>query len=340
MDNLDRKRDNLDPQAYYKLYGVYPIGGGEPTAEELAAQKEEFIGSLPEGVRENELVKQYSSAGDMATALVEMNDKLNTKPAATWKGNLDKDLVNSPLLQKFPDTPEGLSEAVKSHIGLEKMLGHEKVPLPKGPEDTAGWALFKKALGIPDKPDGYGLTDAQVDESMKAMVFDKGKFQEIMLKHNATPAQAKGLWSAYQETAKAEYANALNSHKEAMEQVVNELKSDWGDAYDGNVQLGQLVINKFSDDKETADYITSVLAREPMAIKWLAKIGNQFAENKIGDFKYERFSVSPEQAQAEIQEILNDPKHPYNDKNASQKEHDAAVEYVNRLYLARNKGKG
>ena len=56
----------------------------------------------------------------------------NPATPASWKQGLSDDLKNSPLLQKFEDTIEGLSKAFESHANLEKLLGHEKVPIPKG----------------------------------------------------------------------------------------------------------------------------------------------------------------------------------------------------------------
>jgi hypothetical protein len=50
-----------------------------------------------------------------------------------------------------------------------------------------------------------------------------------------------------------------------------------------------------------------------------------------------QFSLAPEQASEEIRKIVKDPKHPYNDPDASAKEHQAAVDYVNSLYATVNK---
>ena len=257
-----------------------------------------------------------------------------------WKSGIDKDLAGSPTLQKFKDSPEGLNNLAKSYENMQKLMGHEKVPIPKGPDEIEGQNAWNKALGIPDKAEGYGLADAKVPDSMKEITFDKNRFAEIAHSFKLTPSQTKGLWGAYQQESLNDYGKALESHKADMAKVVNQLKSEWGDAYDGNVELGQMVINKFSDDKETADYITAVLAKEPKAIKFLSKIGEQFAENKIGEFSYKRFSLSPEQAQAEIDSILKDKKHPYNDQAASDAEHTAAIDYVNSLYATVNRAKG
>lgn len=258
----------------------------------------------------------------------------------TWKTKLSADIQKSPTLQKFDDTPEGLAKAVESHLNLEKLLGHEKVPIPKGPEDSEGWARFSKAFGIPDKADGYGLKDAQIPESMKGMTFDKGKFAEIVHKNRLTPDQANGLWSAYTQMSMEAYNKAIESQKAKMTNVINALRQEWGDGYDANVDLGQTVISKFAGDQETADFLTAVLASDPRGVKFLAKIGGQFAENKVGEFSLKRYALTPEQAQVEIDSIIRDPNHPYMNEKASQAERDRAIEYVNSLYAVMNRSRG
>lgn len=258
----------------------------------------------------------------------------------SWKSKLNSDIINSPTMQKFEDSPEGLQKAVESHLSLEKLLGHEKVPIPKGPEDTEGWNRFNKAMGIPDKAEQYGLADAEIPENLKGMTFDKQKFAEVVHSFKLTPNQAKGLWGAYTQMTMDSYTKAVKDHEANMAQVVNQMRGEWGDSYDANVELGQLVINKFSGDTDTENYVTSVLAKDPRGVKFLSKIGAQFAENKVGEFGYKRFSLTPDQAQAEIDTILKDPKHPYNDDRASQPERTRAVDYVNSLYAAIVRAKG
>lgn len=258
----------------------------------------------------------------------------------TWKNNLPPDLANSPTMTKFPDTKEGFSEAVKSHLNLERLLGHEKVPVPKSKDDTAAWALFSKALGIPDKPDGYALPDVEVPETMKGLTFDKKKFAEIVHANKLTPDAARGLWEAYTTMSKQTYAQTLAAQKEKLTGIINEMRAEWGDAYQSKVELGQKVINNFSADQETNDFVTAVLASDPRGIKFLAKIGDQFAENKIGEFKNQRHALTPEEAQNEIDSIRNNPAHPYNNEKAPQAERDKAIDYVNSLIGAAKRARG
>lgn len=255
-----------------------------------------------------------------------------TQPAFNWKQNLGPDYANSPTMQKFPDTKDGLNAAVKSHLELEQMLGKEKVVIPKDEKDAEGWSRLAKALGVPDKAEAYGLADVELPDTMKGVVFDKAKFAEIAHAHKLTPGQAKSLWGAYTEMIKGAYTKAVQDKQTEMQGTINRLRSDWGDAYDTNVELGQMVINKFSSDKETQDFITAAVLSHPNGVKFMAKIGNQFAENKIGEFGYKKFSLTPDQAQSEIDTIVRDPKHPYNNDKLPKAERQRAIDYVNNLY--------
>jgi len=265
-------------------------------------------------------------------------------PVATtsWKDGLGTDLKNAAFLSKFENTPEGLGKAMESYGNLEKLLGHEKVPIPKGAEDKEGWARFSKALGIPDKADGYGLPDPNLPDALKGQALDKSRFSEIVHAHKLTPDQAKGLWKVYNEIGVEQYNKAMKEHETKMNETINRLKGEWGDTYDTNVELGQMVINKFSDDQDTNDFLTAVLSQDPRGIKFLAKLGDQFAENKMGEFQMKRFSLAPEDAQNEIDKMVQDLNGPYmNQKNKfTEREHQAAIDRVNSLRVLINKARG
>ena len=263
-----------------------------------------------------------------------------TTPAFTWKERINPDLRNSPLTQKFSDDLVGLENQLKSHHELEKLLGHDKVPIPKDDKDTEAWALFSKALGIPDKAEGYGLPDVEIPDSLKGITFDKNKFAEVVHSFKLTPSQAKGLWGAYTEMSKQAYMKVQQDYQKGLTETINRLRGEWGDAYEANVDIGQTVINKFGEDQDTIDFLTASLVKDPRGIKFLAKIGNQFAENKIGDFSYKRFSLSAEEAQAEIDKIVTDPNHPYNNEKSTEQERNRAIDYVNSLYQVISKAKG
>lgn len=285
---------------------------------------------------------QVEVSGDINAGLVSRENSTGstgggeTQQAAisnSWKASLRNDLRDSPLLQKFEDTPDGLNKALESHANLEKLLGHEKVPIPKDINDVEGWNRFSKAMGIPDKAQGYGLPDANIPESMKDLTLDKNKFAEVMHAHKVHPSAVKGIWETYQKMAIDSYKGVMEKQQAKLTETVNTLKGEWGDAYNTNVELGQLVINKFSSDQETNDYITSMLCQDPRGIKFLSKIGSQFAENKVGEFQMKRFSLAPDEAMEEVRKIKSDLDGPYHNSKGkfTDAEHQASMDRVNML---------
>lgn len=245
-----------------------------------------------------------------------------------WKLELTEDLRNSPTLQKFGDDREGLVKAVESHLNLEKLLGHEKVPIPKDPNDTAAIKAFNKAMGVPDEPTGYKLDEVQFPSDLEGVGFDKGKFSDIVHKLGLSQKQAEGLWKDYTSTMVDQYQNAVRDYEGKMNEVSAKLREEWGDAYEANAKLADQVIEVFSQDKETSDYLANLLTKDPRAVKFLAKIGDQFSEHKIGQFQARAFSLTPAEAQRKLDEIRGDLTHPYWNEKEPQELRDEAMRQV------------
>ena len=264
------------------------------------------------------------------------------KTVTGWQSNLRTDLKESPFVKKFEDNPDGLNKALESYGNLEKLLGHEKVPIPKDANDTEGWARFSKAMGIPEKPEGYGLKDGELPEALKGNGIDKGRFSQIMHQNKATPAQAASLWKTFNEMQVESYNKHVTALQENLDKTVNALKQEWGDAYQGNVELGQMVLNKFAVDETANQALTAMLLTDPHGIKFLASIGKQFAENKVGDFQTSRFALSPDEAQKEMDDLRKDINGPYMNHAGkfSENEHQAAVARMDQLLAAVNRAKG
>ena len=252
-----------------------------------------------------------------------------------WKSSLKADLQGSPLVKNYDDSVDGLNKAFDSYSNLEKLLGQDKVIVPKGPDDKAGWQAFSKAMGVPEKGEGYGLSDAKIPEAMAkhGLTMDKKDFAEVMAAHKVHPTAAKGIWEVYQQRNIEAYNKAMTKQKESVTSAINALKGEWGDAYDTNIELGQTVINKFTSDEEGNNFITAVLSGDPRGIKFLAKIGEQFAENKVPEFQMRKFSMAPVEIEEEIKRMNSDLNGPYMNTTGkfNDREHSAAVERMNHL---------
>jgi hypothetical protein len=257
----------------------------------------------------------------------------------SWREQMG-DIGKSPSIQKFKNDVDGLKSLGKSYQDLEKMLGHEKVPVPKGEDDVGAWEVYSKAFGIPDSPDKYEIDPLEIPDNLKGVTLDEQTFRKLAHELRLTPQQAKNAYKRYGEITLSALSDYQRQHQQTINNVRNSIMQEWGDAYDSNVDLGQTVINKFSRDKEDNDYLTATLSKDPRGVRFLASIGKQFAENKIGEFTHKSYAMSPQQAQEEIDKIVTDQNHPYMNDKAPHAERQKAIDYVNSLYATIYRAKG
>lgn len=232
--------------------------------------------------------------------------------AKNWYDSLSEDLRNNPTIQKY----KSQEDAHKAHLELQKIMGNEKIALPKDENDEVAIKALNKALGVPEEAtgeNGYKFEELEGMDGMEGMQFGDDNFAEIMLKYNVPQSAAAGL--------RQEYANLLKGIKEANEkayvEAVNQSKTDltkeWGLAYDSKVKQAQAVMNKFAGSKENFDYINAKIGADPIALKMLAEIGANFSEGSLGDMgnPKSQFTKTPAEAKAEYDTIMNDPNDVY-----------------------------
>jgi hypothetical protein len=108
-----------------------------------------------------------------------------SKESPSWLGGVQDAELREFIQNKGWNDP---AEMAQGYRNLEKLVGGEKLPLPKGDTDSEGWDRVSKALGRPAKPEDYQLPDL---ESAAA-------YHKLGL----TARQATGL-SAWQDTLQA-----------------------------------------------------------------------------------------------------------------------------------------
>lgn len=144
-----------------------------------------------------------------------------TQTEAGKKGTLS-DLVNDHFL---------LGETHKSLQG--EVEGKVKVPGEKStPEEHAA---FRKALGIPEAPDGYKLDRPKdMPEGMQYDELLEKTFRETAHKLNLSPAMVAGLYEMYNAREIAIYNGIEKFKVDNREKAVNTLKDTWKQAYEEN----------------------------------------------------------------------------------------------------------
>jgi hypothetical protein len=241
---------------------------------------------------------------------------------------------SNPNVQKFK-TKE---EAVKSYMQLQTLVSHDKVAIPKDEKDLVAIENFNNAMGIPNTPEGYELEDPEPIPGLESVQFGMDEFKQVVHKHGLTPKQADGLKNDYQAMLAEMHKNAVTEYQSSVEAAKEALTQEWGVTYNQKVELAQSVMNKFAGDKESFDHINALIGADPVALKWLATIGENFTEGSLGNLgtPSPSFTKTPSEASKEYEAIMADPEDIYwagvrNNKPVSETARKERVSYVEGL---------
>jgi hypothetical protein len=227
-----------------------------------------------------------------------------TQPAAgdaaskSWLEALG-DLGKDPSLQMFKE-PSALA---KSWVNAQKMIGADKVVIPKADAPEADWEAFYNKVGRPESPDKYefklpeGVT---MDESLA-----KG-FKEIAHKNGLSPKQVQALvqWDAEQKIQQAK--NGETAQMDSLKGALDDYKKTLGgeEKFKATVDRARVAVRALADDGFKNFLRESGVGSRPEAIAFFAKLADMMGEDKIRDgtgvpFKNE----DPAAIQREIEDL-------------------------------------
>ena len=141
-------------------------------------------------------------------------------------------------IRKFEGTP--IQDVLKSYGELEKKLGQRvQPPGPEArPEEVAAW---RKNMGVPERPDGYGITrPEEMPVEMWSDELARG-FAEVAHKHHLSAAAANELvqwWNGQQQAAISRHQQESMGGREGL---VQNLQREWGDKLESNLHAAQRV---------------------------------------------------------------------------------------------------
>lgn len=226
---------------------------------------------------------------------------------ALAKGYLDGKAYQGASI-KIPGEDAG-EDAIKEFNN--KLL--EKVPtlMPKPNLDDPEQSVeFFRSIGMPEKPDGYETPEFDAPEGFNPDAAKINKIREVAHKIGLTKKQYEDMTKELIGTD----AESFKTSKESIEVNKTAIRDQWGHAHDDNMKLVESALNK---TKAPEALVASV--KEGSAtletLAWLLSVGKQFgAEGNVpaGDSPGKvNGAMAPDDAQAAIDEINNNPQHAY-----------------------------
>lgn len=222
----------------------------------------------------------------------------NPEQAPAWYGD-------DAEIKGFVETKgwQGPGDVISSYRNLEKLLGADKagraVIWPKDEADTEGWKAIRSRLGVPEKPEDYGLaTEDQAPDFANAVA---PVLHEIGVS-KADAAKLKEWWNGYVgKQAELEAAKAAES---AQADAVA-LKAEWGAAYEQNCDLVDRAATAMGMEDGDLEAVKAAWG-VGKTMRFLQKLGGMLKEDGFVQGKPEGAQLSPEAARVRLEALMKD----------------------------------
>jgi len=194
----------------------------------------------------------------------------------------------------------------KSYVHAQKLVGADKVVLPKPDAPREEWDAFFKRLGRPDEPTGYELAAPEGVEYKADEATDKW-FRETAHRLGLSRTQANELFAEYVKFADAELRQAAQATEQQRAEALSTLQREYGTALQEKVAVAQKAVEFFGGDDLKTFLDESGLGDHPALVKAFVKIGEAMSEDTLGPAVHPaRFGYTPEAAQRRIAELRAD----------------------------------
>lgn len=249
-------------------------------------------------------VEAASEAEAPVEPVVSSPPQQSSDPATEdWKGGLPEELRDHPSLKKY----SSVENLAKGYINASSLLGKDKVVKPNNDDE---WNEFYNEMGRPEGPTGYKFTyDQEIPEELKEYTDGRvDAFKETAHKLGLTSEQADGLHRWYMEGNAENVTNLNKQAEEIQKQSENDLRQEWGNAFDQKVDQAQAALNEFGTP-ELVEYLEATrLGDNPHMVRTFAKI----AESMMEDGALEGLqsdAKTPNQLDHEISTIMAKPEY-------------------------------
>lgn len=329
--------------------------------DNLLARAGQLISPMVDGF----IGKMKSERGEVVIPFIESIDEAQ-RPAVqnfvTNTGATTEDLAGYDSFDKFlaeykpktPNAPEWTTalepehkalvgvkgwktpaDTIKGYSELEKLVGHEKIAMPKkdkdGNYDKADFERVMTQLGLPKDIKEYkesenfklpeGLT---INEALKAEFRTRARAEGIL------PGQYKFMMDELSNMMKngsmAESEAKTKEHNEAM---LN-LRSKWGLGYDQKVKMANAILANYANDPAKSGELLKKYGNDPALIEILANIGGDLSEDGLQKANMSATFMDPAAAKLEINKIREERAKELNDNTHPQ--HDYWVKKLDELY--------
>lgn len=255
--------------------------------------------------------EQVAEQVDQSAATLETPAEVATGGSGNdFLTSLPDEIREHPSLAPIKD----VENLARSYVNAQRLIGADKMPIPVNPTEEDLDNIYNR-LGRPESPEGYEIkADGNIiDEQVAA------DYSELAHKLRLSPEQASGILDYYKSSIE-QSAQGMQVDAEAQAaETEAALRQEWGKAYDQKILDAKNVFRDFGAENMLEMQLAdgTLIGNHPEFIKAFASIAefkqSATSEDTIGEATSNR-ALTPQQAQNEIDSIMNDKSHAYWDR--------------------------
>lgn len=175
---------------------------------------------------------------------------------------------------------ESADDMAKALASLETKLG-TSVQIPGKDASDDEISAFWKRMGRPDTKGDYDLpTPEGPDGYVVEGDFSDG-YRQAAYENGLSTAQARKLWDWYNSRAIAMFSRKRESDIRAMNESLDQLKTNWGENYDSELAITKNLVQQNGDDELIALFNTSGLGNHPAMIRFVNNLAHKLGEDRL-----------------------------------------------------------
>lgn len=218
---------------------------------------------------------------------------------ASWDAGLDEDTRAYVQNKGWKDPTDILS----SYRNLEKFTGGSKniVELPGEDADEQTLNNFFNRLGRPESPDQYGFKPPEgADPDLMNW------FQQTAHQAGLNKQQAAKLFDAWNEMTGSRMEQMQSQAREQSEKAINDLRREWGSAYDTQIDAGKRAVAALGYDEARLNKLEDAMGTAEM-LKLFATLGSKMGEDSFeGGRSGDGFGITPAVAKQQVADLKMD----------------------------------
>jgi hypothetical protein len=182
------------------------------------------------------------------------------------------------LPEKFWREDKADVEALsKSYQGLEQLLGKKAnaVPVPNEKSTPEEVAAYRKAIGVPDSPEGYKLKPEQLPEGVTWDDNVAKRAAELAHKHNIPAAAMSELMKFDMERAALMNQAAASMIEQQLESGRAELQKVWGDKMPEKIELARRAAVTAGVDPSSQGFV------DPQVVKAIVNLAEKLSDDRL-----------------------------------------------------------